>query len=298
MQPGEEDGMAHLLFIGASGRDRGACPYGVLAGVAVEDRDLWNLAQAMGDARFRHFGVRLPAGDRRVRARNLLKNKTFRLAAQIAPLAPEARREAARSCLEKGSAGRRELAALAQAKLAYAAEILELCARYRCRLIASIAPRLAVRPSDDALHRDFLFLFERFYYLLDDIKPSPVGIVVSREDAWLSRRLPAQMDLYFKRTGRGRQHTSLVVPEPLTVAGDLAEGCDIASVVAYTTAWGFRTKELTEPARRELFAIKEQVRALRYRAVREVGDNPNFIIWGFSVVGDLRTREERTLIDA
>jgi hypothetical protein len=35
------------------------------------------------------------------------------------------------------------------------------------------------------------------------------------------------------------------------------------------------------------------VRALRYRAVRDIGDNPNFVIWGFAVIPDVRMREDR-----
>ncbi len=35
-------GMSYMLFIDESGRDLRESPYAVLAGIAVEDRDLWN----------------------------------------------------------------------------------------------------------------------------------------------------------------------------------------------------------------------------------------------------------------
>lgn len=290
--------MAQLMFVATSGRDGGACPYAVLAGVSVEDRDVSNLAQALGDAQFRHFGRALERGDGAIRARNLLKKKTFRLASQSRPLPLDERRELARACLDGTTAGRRALTALAQAKLAFVGEALELAARFRCRLVASIYPARAVVPDPGALRRDFLYLFERFFYLLDDLNPSPVGLVVCRDqDGGLGRRTSEQMARYFKHTARGRQRAGLVVAEPLVARGDLTAGNDLAAIVAYVTAWGFRTRDLPEPARRELYGFKEQVRALRYRAVREIGDNPNFVIWGFSVVADLRTRDERDPLD-
>jgi len=39
--------MAYFLSVDESGHDRRESPYEVLAGVAVEDRDLWNLIQAL-----------------------------------------------------------------------------------------------------------------------------------------------------------------------------------------------------------------------------------------------------------
>jgi hypothetical protein len=42
--------MAFLLFVDESGQDRGDSPYEVLAGIAIEDQDLWNLVLALRDA--------------------------------------------------------------------------------------------------------------------------------------------------------------------------------------------------------------------------------------------------------
>jgi hypothetical protein len=299
MTPLGGDELAHFLFLASSGRDGGASPYEVLAGVAVQDRDTWNLVQALGDAQFRHFGRSLRRGESAARARVLLKPKTFRLAAQARPLPADERRMLALACLDDGAgAGRRELTALAQSRLAYAGEALELCARYRCRFVASITGRGVPRASGAQPRRDFLYLFERFFYLLDDLNPPAPGVVVCREgDGGLAALAAEQMERYFKSTAKGRQRTGLVIPEPLVARGELTRGNDMASLVAYVTAWGFRTRELTAPARRDLYSLKEQVRALRYRAIREMGDNPNFIIWGFSVVSDLRSDEEREPVE-
>jgi len=287
--------LAHFLFVASSGYESPLVPYEVVAGAAVDERDVWNLVQSIREAEFRHFGCR-PGGDGAgLNARRLLKRKVFRLAAQVSPLAAEERRTLARHCLESGeTAGRRAMTALAQAKLAYVGDVLDLAARFRCKFIASIVGRQAPRPAPGALRKDYAYLFERFFYLVDDLKPSPLGLVVCAERSAGERaRMAEQMERYFRGTGRGRQRASAIVPEPLAAGGDLVAGANLAGMVAYLTSWAFRTRELVEPARRELGPLKEQVRALRYRAVREMGDNPNFVVWGFAVVPDLRMREDR-----
>lgn len=50
--------MAYFLFLDESGHDLKESPYEVLAGVSVEDRDLWNLIEAIKDAEERNFGLR------------------------------------------------------------------------------------------------------------------------------------------------------------------------------------------------------------------------------------------------
>lgn len=65
----------------------------------------------------------------------------------------------------------------------------------------------------------------------------------------------------------------------------------IADLIIYTLSWGFRIRELVTPAREELSPFVDQICGLRYRAVREMNDNPNFVIWSFAVINDLGGRE-------
>jgi hypothetical protein len=46
-----------LLFIDESGHDHKETPYEVLAGVAIRERDLWNLIQAIRNAELEFLGV-------------------------------------------------------------------------------------------------------------------------------------------------------------------------------------------------------------------------------------------------
>ncbi|MGA2118217.1 MAG: DUF3800 domain-containing protein [Bryobacteraceae bacterium] len=74
------DSVAHSLFIDESGYDSGPSPYGVLGGVAIEDRDVWNLIKAMQDAEVRYFGTRYSAGRTELKAKKLISAQVFRQA--------------------------------------------------------------------------------------------------------------------------------------------------------------------------------------------------------------------------
>lgn len=50
--------MGYFLFVDESGQDHRDSPYEVLAGLAVEDRDLWNLVKALTDVEILVFGRR------------------------------------------------------------------------------------------------------------------------------------------------------------------------------------------------------------------------------------------------
>lgn len=279
--------MAYFLFIDESGQDHRDSPYEVLAGVAIEDRDLWNMIQAVQAAEIRHFGIRYSAGPNELKAKKILKRKVFRMAAQMPPFPDEERRTLAKRCLEDGgSAGRRELTALAQAKLAYVREVFEICARFRCRVFATVVTEpTSCNHTTDYLRKDYSYLFERFFYFLEDVDTSASGIIVFDElEKSKSHILLNQMDRYFKLTEKGRQRSGRIIPEPFFVHSDLTTGIQIADLVAYIILWGFRTKEMVAPVREELADYERFVRQLRYRTSREIKDNPEFIIWSICVI--------------
>ena len=289
--------MAYFLFVDESGQDHRNSPYEVLAGVAVEDRDLWNLVKALQAAELRHLGTRYAQATREseFKGRKLLHRKVFKQAAWMEPLPEDERREAARRCLENGAeAGGREMAGLAQAKLAYVREALDICARFRCRAFASIVDKRSPRPGREHLRKDYAYLFERFFYFLEDRDTNLSGIIVFDElERSQSHILVGQMDNYFERTAKGRQRAGQIIPEPFFVHSDLTTGIQLADLVAYIISWGVRFEGMTEPARTELSDLGDQVCRLRYRAEREVDGLPNYTIWSFAVIADLRSRDER-----
>jgi hypothetical protein len=289
--------MAYFLFVDESGQDHKASPYEVLAGVAVEDRHLWNLVRAIQEAEERLLGRRYSQEKSELKAQKLINRKTFRKVNQLPPIPPSERRVLAKSCLDFGAtAGKREITALAQAKLGYVNEVLEICNRFRCKVFASIVSPDALRPdSKTYLRKDYAFIFERFFYFLEDQTPEAFGIVVFDElEKSQSHILVSQMDNYFKKTAKGRMRASLIIPEPLFVHSDLTTGIQLADLVAYTLSWGFRNEKLTALGCTELNDLVSGICAMRYVAEREIDDNPNFKISSLKyLITDLRESKQQ-----
>jgi hypothetical protein len=148
-----------------SGQDLRNSPYEVLAGIAVEDRQIWPLIRQLSDAQQHIFGMRLfEAYGQEAKAKELLKAKTFRLAAQLPVFEPAVRAKLAREILEDGTdVTRMRLTALAQAKIAYCEFALDLARRHGAVAFATMVSHQAPRPpSGDAMPKDYAFLLNGF----------------------------------------------------------------------------------------------------------------------------------------
>lgn len=287
--------MAYFLFIDESGQDHKESPYEVLAGVAVLDSDMWSLIAALHDAEIKAFGRRYSNGTAELKGLKLLKKKVFHHAALNADVPATEVAVLARSALDNGAtAGIRELKALAIAKMSYVADVFNICARFRCKVFASIVEIDAHQTASDGLRKDYAYLFERFFYFLEDCRDKHQGILVFDElEKSQSHVLIDQTHRYFKDSATGRLRSGLVIPEPFFVHSDLTTGIQIADLVAYIVSWGFRTSNMEKPARSELEPFVQQVASLRYKAVRERNGVMDFGIWSFAHITDLRTRMER-----
>lgn len=287
--------MAWFLFIDESGHDRKASPYEVLAGVAVQDRDLWNLVNALHAAEIQHFGRRYSAGRAELKGTKLLKTKVFQHAKLNTNIPPGQTQLLAKAALDNGDAATvTHLKALALAKLEYVKSVFDVCARFRCKAFASIVETDAQATSSDGLRKDYAYLFERFFYFLEDGKPPEHGIIVFDElEKTKSHLLIDQTHRYFKESATGRHRASLIIPEPFFVHSDLTTGVQLADLVAYCISWAFRTPQMTKPAREELNGYAQQIASLRYRTSRERQGMQSFVIWSFAHITDLRTRSEK-----
>jgi len=183
---------------------------------------------------------------------------------------------------------------LAQAKLAFVREALLIAARFRCRCLASIIDHDAPRPTGNYLRKDYAYLFERFFYFLEDAGVNTLGVVVFDElEKSRSHILLDQMHQYFRNTAKGRQRSSRIIPEPFFVHSDLTTGIQLADMIAYIISWAVRVHTMNRPSRDELAEYARLVLQLRHRSVRDVGDDPNFTIWSFATIQDLRPRAEQ-----
>lgn len=281
--------MGWFLFVDESGQDGRDSPYEVLAGLAVEDRQLWRLIQALKCAQEEHFGLRLfDAYRAEAKGQKLLKRKVFKHAAQKISLPSGDRMRLARMALTNGANVKGDqLTALGQAKLAYVKKAFDLCLQHSAVAFASIVPHDIVRAEYDYLRKDYAFLFERFYHFLSTCPglPKPMGTVVFDEvEKQESQALLGQMERYFLHTNKGRQRSNLIIPEPLFVHSDLTTMIQMADLVAYVISWGVRLpgiRPMTEAKRDELDGFAQQVCRLRYH---HRGTNSSEM-WGFTVIG-------------
>jgi len=285
--------MSRLLFLDESGHDRKNSPYEVLAGICVEDRDLWNLICKVRDAEIQFFGKEVSF---ELKAKKLLKRKTFRLANQMPPFAPEKRTELAKRCIEhRDRATKEELTALGQAKIAFSKHLLELCAQYRVKAFASIVESNAPYPAGNFLRKDYSYLFERYYHFLNKkCSDEEMGLVIFDElERAQCHILIDQMAMYFRETAKGKFRASKIIPEPFFVHSHLTTAIRLADLVAYIIAWGVRVGNMKEEKRNELNELAELVKALRFTSEIVGDDDQPHTLWSFVIIDDLRPKEER-----
>jgi hypothetical protein len=162
--------MAWFLFIDESGQDRKDSPYEVLAGVAIKDESLWELIRELHGAEISHFGRRYSAGTRELKAKKILKTKVFNHAQLNCQILPNEVPSLAKELLDDGTANAtaRHFKALALAKIAYVTDVFTICANHGCKVFASIVEIEAPSSVGDGLRKDYGYLFERFFYFLED----------------------------------------------------------------------------------------------------------------------------------
>jgi hypothetical protein len=297
-----------LLFIDESGQDHTSTPYEILAGVAIHEKDLWNLVQAIQNLELEVFGVRLSEVGVEIKGRKLLKAKTFRHAKQMEEIDNlEDRRTLSASFLRKGhqqkingtpsSQSRQEFTAFGQSTLDFVRRIYALAASFRVKVFASIVEPTAPRLTSDVLRKDYSYLFERFFYYLEDVSTSEMGIVVFDElEKAQCRILIGQMERYFANTGRGYIRSARIIPEPFFVHSDLTTAIQLADIVAYSINWGVRLNRMNKPTREEMVEFGQYAFDLRYVGTRpdeEIGQER--IMYGITYIDDLRPRNEKRI---
>lgn len=293
--------MAYLLFIDECGQDHHYTPYEVLAGLAVHDSSLWQLIVEIKDREKYYFGDFYTSQNKELKATKILKRKVFRLSEQLPEIDSDLIPIFSQSCLLNGpSSTMTEITALAQAKLLFVEDMLKICQKFRTQVFASVInyrspePKL---PLDDFsqinyLRQDYAYLFERFFYFLEDENrqraSKDMGIVIFDElEKSKSHILHDQMNTYFNNTYKGRERSKFIIPEPFFVHSDLTTGIFIADIVAYCLAFGFRLDYMIEPKRAELNQFVSQICEMRYLAKRLIPSINKFEpseIWSIAVI--------------
>jgi len=286
-----------LLFIDESGHDHHDMPCEVLAGVAVAEDNLWNLVKAVRAAERDFFGDYLRnLRQTEPKAKALLKRKRFRSADRDVTIPEEELVGLANAALEHGDvANERQLVAYSRQVLTFVHEVLNVAARHSVQVFASVVDIKAPRPEPGVLRKDYVYLFERYFYYLETFPPRERGLVVFDElEKSQSHVLIQQMAKYFLGTQTGRYRSSRVVPEPFFVHSDLTTGVFLADLAAYILGWGWRLGKMPQLARQELRPYADKLHDMQYQGERPGRDGEGVIrLHGICYLDDLRGKRER-----
>ncbi len=174
---------------------------------------------------------------------------------------PEERRKHCRSFLTKGlerkAPSRSEFTAYGQASLEMATGIFELLLQHDATIFASMIQKGVGKPetyeADEYLRKDHVFLFERYFYLLEQMGEHGL-IVMDEVEKSEDRRFVKRLEAYFRKTETGRFRSTHIVPSPLFVSSDMTYPIQAADLAIYCINWGFRipSRGMNAGTRREI----------------------------------------------
>lgn len=278
-----------------------------MAGAVISEDNLWNLVKAIRAAELKSFGDyfhNVLSGE--TKAKKLLKRKRFKIAGMSCDIPRRESVALAHSLLVKGkqarlerksSAGetRREMIAYSRAVLGFVHDVLDIAANHNVEIIASVVDIDAPRPPSGMLRKDYVYLFERYFYLLERYSPSERGLVVFDElEKSQSHLLIRQMQGYFLETSTGRYRSSRVIPEPFFVHSDLTTGVFLADLVAYILGWGWRINSMPQPRRAELTPYADKIHQMQFRGEKpKSSGRGTWKLFGIRYIDDLRGQLDR-----
>ncbi|MBI4827346.1 MAG: DUF3800 domain-containing protein [Nitrospinae bacterium] len=282
--------MSYLLFLDESGHDHRQLPYEVRGGVAIHVSKVWPFVQDMRQMELVCFGANLQNFGHEIKGSKLLDKDRFKWAKQGEQLLTHERQKHRISFLKKGGGQSRiEFTAYGQACLMMAENIFMLLRKHQATIFASAIPCGVMPGADvppDYLRKDFVFLFERFYYFLELNQDTGLIVFDETEKAG-DAKLMGKLEAYYRNTHTGRSRAEWVVPYPLFVPSDLSYPAQAADVCIYCVNWGFRqARGMDAEARQEIKDLAEKhLAGLQYKGDRE-GEGRKTYIYGIVYVPD------------
>lgn len=242
--------MSWLLFIDESGHDHKTTPLEVRGGVALHAKKVWDFITGWQRLERDCFGALLAEFGKEAKGEKLLDKDRWKWAAQSERMPDDLRRKHVLRFLNAGPAGqsprRDDFTAYGQASLEMARGAFDLLQAHDARLFATAIPRGVKAPAGyahgDYLRTDHVYLFERFFYFLEE-KHEHGLMVMDQSDTKLDRQFVSRIESYFTKTAVGRNRSYWIVPAPLFVASDMTIGVQAADLCLYALNWGFRPHE-------------------------------------------------------
>jgi hypothetical protein len=242
----------------AAGDPPPGSPGSIFRGFAIHASKLWPFISVLRTLEQSTFGAYLHEYGSELKGCKLLDKDRFKWAAQGAAMGEAERRKQALNFLNSGAQKRTprrdEFTAFGQACLAMAERAIHLLVSYDARVFAAVIPcdiDPVAPPPDDLLRKDLVFLFERFFYFLEERRESGL-LVMDGTEKQADRKLVRRVEWYFTQTMIGRQRTQWIVPVPLFVESDMAYGVQVADLCIYCLNWGWRLAPMTRPSRKEV----------------------------------------------
>lgn len=279
--------MSWLLFIDEPGDHQVDLPYGVLAGIAIEDLNLWPLARKIADAQKGFIGhSRIDDDDLSIEVDALLGPKIWEVAGLYPNLEWRASiRRLIRESNITASDSLELMAATCHANIAYCEYILNLARDCGAVSFSIFIPSESISTQfSDQLRKDYAYLFERFYNFLKQDERAIVGILVlpqqGRKNSYVSLR---SIEEYFIKTSNGRTRGQLILPSPLFVDGILRMIVHLSEVFSYVAGWSIRLPGMSQARRSEMSALAAICSEMRFSYVAENGKKD----WSFKYVNEL-----------
>jgi hypothetical protein len=179
--------------------------------------------------------------------------------------------------------------------LRFVHRVIDLAASFDAQVFASVVGTSASRPEPGLLRKDYVYLFERYFYFLETLSRRERGLIVFDElDKSQSHVLLGQMAGYFLGTETGRYRSSRIVPEPFFVHSDLTTGVFLADLAAYVLGWAWRLRNMPQPIREELLPYATKLHEMQF-----VGEKPKrdeegvWHLYGIRYIDDLRSQFDR-----
>ncbi len=182
-----------------------------------------------------------------------------------------------------------------------AGRVFEELYHHEAVIIASMVPRWVSKPEgflyEEFLRKDQVFLFERFFYLLEENGTEGL-VIMDKVEKSADRKFIRRIERYFASTAKGRERATRIVPTPFFVESDLVYAIQAADICIYAINWGFRRinhlddsgelrQELSDRFEDWLFRLQYIKKGLEY------GENKFADCYGIFYADDLYSSREK-----
>ena len=284
--------MGWSIFISEPGDHQFSLPYGVLAGILIEDRFVWQLARKLKDAETQFFGRRLNQLGSSFNVENILGLESSQLAESAPPLSSALRLALTNeflSVIEMQGSLQHSLA-MAQSCHSFIRFVLSLLLAFKASAVAIMFPVHDITLSYNVqLRKDYAFLIERVERFLSEKSSESVGLMIFDKYRYNGKYVNTKsITEYFEKTTKGRLRAQRVIPEPVFAGASLSTINNAAVLFSTVLSWSFRLPFMSQPRRLDLDDCLKQCNTLRFSYTSETGSKD----WSFKYVDNLRARNE------